>query len=200
MENIIIEAEEVWEYYKDNEKDLNSSMHLIASNDEYGIEIYITKETECACVEVLADDINIYKHKIHSCLECNYIIGEVYDEYLTSKAVSTVLNDLYDNTDFYGDSSSVSSDGESQQQQIYQREEELDDAIYNLLAVFLEYADTAEDEETDILTDMVEGLKENICAYLYDNYDVNIYRPMVIEFDDGTEDFFEYPYEYLAEY
>lgn len=178
MRDIILEPSEVWDYIEQNVGKLRSSYHLIASNDEYGAEIYITVNSygEAQIVAELDGD-RMETTAVFNAEECEKVCRSVYDDYLTPSAVSTAEQGEYDE-----------GDRGNEEDLIEIRESELDDAVYNCLMEILE----SYDDDMDAL---VETTKEYLCEFLARTCKLPVYRPMHLVDEDGEEFFSEYPYE-----
>lgn len=76
---------------------------------------------------------------------------------------------------------------------ISERESELDCAVWELLETVLQgvYCDDCCED----FDDMLDDLKEHFLEYMARKHDLPVYRPMILEYDDGTEELSEYPYE-----
>lgn len=188
MEDITVEAKNVWDYFQENKDELLSIMHLIAENAEFGIEIYITEKNGVPEFVVKADDDIIYEEGAVSKKDCADTAKRIYDEYLSDDVVNKIIQ-------YYDDQDDEIFDGKkfSKEDDIECREDELTMAVYTMLESIL-------DEDLSYLDEIYEiseDLKDFIFEYLYRKWGLNIYRPMIIQFDDGTEEYKEYPYPFL---
>lgn len=177
-ERIIVEANDVWDYFLWQKHELQGSMKEIAKNDEYGVEIYLTSDKDLPLIVVTADDEEVYEEHIISRHDCATTVKDIYDEYLTSNAIKALTGDDNEYT------------AAEEMEMIDDRESELTDAVYVLL---LEFAanifEVAEDAD-----ELCEGIKDLICEYLYRKHGISVYRPMYLEDEDGTDEFVEFPY------
>ena len=187
-EKIIIEASDVWEYAQRHRSELNEEAHVIAENEDFGIEICISIDSYYPVITVTADDIDIYEESIFSQFKCSSIVSDVYETNLTTSYVASVAeksdgkaNDTEEHID----------EGEL----IIERELELDEAIENFLSVV----------DPDIVVNMKAGefekikedIKDHFLEYLARKHNLQIYRPMYLEYDDGDE-FELYPYDNMV--
>lgn len=175
MRDIILEPSEVWGYFQRNAGKLQSSYHLIASNDEYGAEIYVSADSygEAQIIAELDGD-RMETTVVSNAEECEKVCHSVYDDYLTPSAVSTATQ---------------AEDKEIDREFLIEaREQELDDATYNFLMDVLE-------EYQDNMDELVETAKEHFLEFMAREMKLPIYRPMHLEDEDGEEFFSEYPYE-----
>lgn len=183
--NILIEASEVWDYFNKNKSDLLNSMHMIAECEEYGIEIYVTEKKGFPEFIVNADDVEVYCENAVNSKDCETTANHIYEDYLTEKAISKLLESETDIEKI--------SEEELREMEIEQREDEIDMAIWDALSIILDNGTYCLAETNEIC----EDVKEHLLEYLYRKWGLEIYRPMVIEFNDGSEEYKEYPYEYL---
>lgn len=178
MRDIILEPSEVWGYFQRNAGKLQSSYHLIASNDEYGAEIYISADSygEAQIIAELDGD-RMETTVVSNAEECEKVCRSVYDDYLTPSAVSTATQ-AEDEIDRANEEEFL----------IEAREQELDDAVYNFLMDVL-------DEYQDDMDELVETAKEHFLEFMAREMKLPVYRPMHLVDEDGEEFFSEYPYE-----
>lgn len=178
MRDIILEPSEVWGYFQRNAGKLQSSYHLIASNDEYGAEIYISADSygEAQIIAELDGD-RMETTVVSNAEECEKVCRSVYDDYLTPSAVSTATQ-AEDEIDRANEEEFL----------IEAREQELDDAVYNFLMDVL-------DEYQDDMDELVETAKEHFLEFMARKMKLPVYRPMHLVDEDGEEFFSEYPYE-----
>lgn len=181
--NIIVEASDVWGYFMSHKETLESQMKLIAENEAYGIEIYLSAIDDLATITVLADDEEVYEEQAGNVADCRTVVNEVYDTYLSSNALNAL-------TDGWLSKNDEELDAAEEMDDIEERELELDEAVYGLMDAFVPNLFDVEDDPDDVY----EGLKDCICEYLYKRHGISVYRPMYLEDDDGSDFFTEYPY------
>lgn len=175
---ITIPSSDVWGYCQSNKSALSSSMHEIASNFDYGISVYVTTtEDGNFGIVVTSEDDEIYSESLLNPSGCKEIVNYVYDTYLTGKVV-----DLLTNEEEYTEAEI--------QDQIDERELELDDAVYSLLDVVF-------DNGYINFDDIIEDVKEHILEYIARKHNIPIRRPMYLQDEDGTDFYEEYPYEHM---
>lgn len=180
---IIIEAEQVWDYFNTNFIKLKNAMHKIAEYEEYGIEIYITEASSLPRFVVEADSITLYEESVVNEVDCEITAKEIYDEYLTEKAIEKMLDD----------GSGISDEEEFQNMEIEERENELFAAVFDCIDTFCDGV-LAHYSEMD---EICEDLKDLICEYLYIKWGLEPRRPMILEYEDGSESYEEYPYSFM---
>lgn len=178
MRDIALEPAKVWDYYQRNAGKLQSSMHEIASNDDFGVKIYITASSYGdAQVIVEMDDDREEITTVSSAEECERVCKSVYADYLTSAVVSSAVQ--------------AEDDDRANEEEflIEAREQELDGATYDFLMVAL---DGEYQEDMDAI---IETAKERFLEFIAREMKLPVFRPMHLEDEDGEEFFSEYPYE-----
>ena len=179
-ERIIIEAQDVWGYFEDNKEKLATSMEMIASNIDYGTEIYLSEEEDYPMLIAMVDDDVDCEELILNERDCYETVTRFYENYISSGAFNALV----------GEETSVLSTSE-EMDLIEERELKIDDAVYSLMNVLVPNLFDINDDPDEIY----EDLKDHICEYLYKQYGFSVYRPMYLECEDGTDEFCEFPYE-----
>lgn len=175
-ENIIIEADDVWDYFRRHKAELRNEVHIIAENDEYGVSVSLTEEREYPLVTVYVDDYLYDEESALSKDDCTKVVEDLYDRYLTSNILTL----------------DEEESAFTQEDAISEREIELDDAFISLLDSILEGGIDSVVEDAD---EVYEDIKDHVLEYIARKHKLPIYRPMMLEDEDGEEFFTEYPYE-----
>lgn len=179
----VLEPNEVWDFWLKQPHDVIGVMHQIASNDQYGVSIYITADnSKDLRIVVECDDIQVYEEELINNVDCEKTCEKVYSDYLT-ESVSEVLMEAFGEEAI-----------DEEQDSIDEREEELDSAIYNFFTDVLgEEAYMKVDDPDAVL----EDLKEHFLEYMARKHGLtSIYRPMRLEDVETNEEYYtEYPYE-----
>lgn len=178
MARIIIEDSDVWDYFNEHKEELCSSTKMIADNQEYGIEIFLTEYNDFPMIMVTADDKSIDEEVTVSVNDCTHTVKEIYDKYLSNEVISILIGENEEYTDA------------EKLEIIDEREAEIDDAIYVCLAELVPNLF----DITDNPDEFYEDMKDHICEYLYLKHGISVYRPMYLESEDGTDEFVEFPY------
>lgn len=187
MQRVIVTPSKLWDYLKEQDKKgkLDTTMFKIATNDEFGIDIYASKDNDSYYIVVEADGNEVDKEYVFDDNDAEATCKRFYAVYLTEKAVDILAG----MTAIYED------DGYGAQDEIYSRELRLSDCVSTFISdvldgnAFLEY---------DTFDEIVEDCKEHFLEYLARKHGLDIYRPMILEDEDGKEFFEEYPYEYMV--
>lgn len=184
-QKIILQPDEVWDYFVEHEEEYDKYMFEIASCSEYGTAVYLSRSSKgVGCITVEADDQEVYNEEVIDAEDTKKTVQKVYDDYLTDKVIEIL-------SDFEPQEGDTLQD---QEDEIAMREEELDNLIWDfVMGVFggETYADF------DCTGEVLDDLKDHFLEYMYRKHGFDIYRPMVLEDEDGTEFFEEYPYEHM---
>jgi len=184
-QKIILQPDEVWDYFVEHEEECDECMFEIASCSEYGTAVYLSRSSKgIGCITVEADDQEVYNEEVIDAEDTKKTVQKVYDDYLTDKVIE-ILSDFEPQED---------DTLQDQEDEIAMREEELDNLIWDfVMGVFggETYADF------DCAGEVLDDLKDHFLEYMYRKHGFDIYRPMVLEDEDGTEFFEEYPYEHM---
>lgn len=173
MAEMYFEPNEVWDFY---EKDSNDTDFVIATDDKFGIEIFVSTNLRgmkpSICVECYGDQID--EEFFDNSDECERIATEFYSNYIDGNIhhIIEVCNSK-DKPEEIG----VPPEEMSVDEMIDERELELEIAVDEFLAT------VAPDlkDYTDDIDEVYEEVIEIVCRYLYKNYDVSVYRPMYLE-------------------
>ena len=181
MTNILLEPYEVWDYYLKHHDELITKPYVIATNDEYGVEITLTAEDNYPLFIVTADDYQQAEESALSENDCESVVKELYEQYLTEQFLT-----LYDESpDLIVE----------QEDAISERELELDDMIMAMLSIVLDqepYLCIAPEEADE----MLEDIKDHFLEYLARKHGLPVFRPMILEDTENGDEFYtEYPYK-----
>lgn len=174
MENIIIPAEDVWDFASENYQKLLGSAVLIAENDNFGISVYITLEPNDDLYVIVAEDAEELAHEcLYNRYTCEDIIQEIYEGFVYQ---DTACNEAEEFGPTHRD---IVSD-------IEEREWEIHDAARKFLKVVC---------DQEFYDYEVEEIVDCILELLVEEYDAEIYRPMILTDENGEEYITDYPYE-----
>lgn len=182
-QKIIIEPKKLWDYYLQRKSSLESTMFEIANNEQYGIAVYLSEnEQHQPCITVEADDSEVYSERIVSETDAEKTCSKIYDEYLSDKVVDILTEMANDEEESLLE----------QQDAIEEREMELDIAVSEFISAVLGGDAYLDGEDFD---DVIEDCKDHFLEYLARKHGLDIFRPMVLEDEDGEDFYEEYPYE-----
>lgn len=175
---IIVEASDVWEYFNEHKKELFTQSKMIADNQEYGVEIFLTEDDDLPLITVTMDSDECDSEAVVSARDCFDTVKKFYDGYLTNNVMDIVM----------GKDDELTASEELEV--IDEREMEIDDAIYALLDTLVPNMFDIEDDPDGLY----EDLKDLICEWLYTERGISVYRPMYLEDESGNDEFFKFPY------
>lgn len=182
MQKITVNASDVWNYFQKHKEELEGTEHIIAENEEYGVEISLSAEHGLPCFIVTADGYQYAEERAVSASDCKETVEMLYEDYLTESFVDGEL---------------CEESRIDQEDEIAERELELDDAFTMLL-------DTLIEDDLGLLfgaeaDEILEDIKDHTLEYLYRKHGISVRRPMVLEDEGNGEDFFEeYPYDSMV--
>ena len=183
MMNVIVKPSQLWAYYKDNQADLMKSMHMVAGNQEFGVEIYLSDDEGYPNISLHVDEMQLLENICISKNDLEYTAEEMYDTYLTNKAVDALA-------EIAEDLKEEEVDNSDEQFDIDVREYDLDVAV----ADFVNIATDDLKAHKLLSEEAIDDIKDHFLQYLYLKHGLDIYRPMFLEFEDGTEEFKTRPY------
>lgn len=186
---VILTPSEVWSFFSENGFKFTSKVSEIAENKEFGVVVYLSAEGINPNIIVTQDDVTIHEEVAISPIDCERIVEEVFDQYLTYMVFNAI--DVCNTTPL--PSPAVAVDNTiNHDSEIETREAELDEALMSFLSVVVE-----DERELDYLDpEIVDDIKDHFLEYLAKEYGLPIYRPMYLEDDDG-EWYEEYPYDHM---
>lgn len=192
MQNIDVEASDIWDYCLDHQEELAKNQHLMAENPDYGMEVWVTMVNGSPELVVECDGSEIYREDILNEKDAKKTADRIYEDYLSIKAIETLTDD--GNTTVYEDTTVYIEDEEDDDQSLIdEREDEIDLAIRDFICVVSDAGDYNIEDE------VIDDLKEHFLEYMYRKWGIGIYRPMYLEDADTGEDYFtEYPYDDLV--
>ena len=201
---VYIATGKIWDHYWKNITTLFDNEHLVAENKDTGVSLYLTRENAMPNLIIYDKDNQprIYR-EIHSREECNAIAVSLITMYLVGvikgeepKVINLPAPKIEEQNEPEPD-----EDDEEQNilDTIYEREDELLKAVGDMLATVL-----LEDDYTAVVEGYTEKfigtVVDDLLQYLFDEHNISVYRPTLIEDEDGGPDILaEYPYGWGAE-
>lgn len=173
MSKIIYPPKDVWKLIDDKAP----TRITIAKDDEHEIEIVVDLHSIC----VLHNGEVVRMASPDDAHECERSVLHLYQCYLRDhKDEEDSEEDCDDTPEFCED-------------EISEREEWLDQAVMDFLEAVI--GDDFQMYEPDALGDLVEDCKDHFLEYLARKHSVPVFRPMLLEDEDGNDYYSEYPYE-----
>ena len=179
------EPTDVWGLFQREKQALRTTMKQIAGNDDLDVVVYLTEEDRgdmmLPNIVVYLNGSELYEECAVNENDCAQTVKKVYYEYLTEERL---INKV------------IESDENDRQKEMDSREDDLDTAVFDFLAEVMEeplgniIGNSAADE-------IYDDFKEHALEYLARKWGLTIYRPMILEDEDGEEFFEEYPYDVL---
>lgn len=187
--SIVIEAKDVWAYFNSHKKDLVEMMHQIARNEDCEVDIYLTEKNGTPNIIAFHADYELYQERCLNSDDCRKTVERIYNEYLDDTIINKIMQFYIDDEEDEEELSKLEIED-----MISERETELDAAVVDFLTIVLEgYID----EEASDFDDICDDLKEHFLEYIARKHDLPIRRPMYLEYEDGSEELEEFPYEHM---
>lgn len=203
LEYITIEASDVWDYAMENAEELANISHIIAGNEDYGVEILISKDTiddTAVYISVEVDDEEVYGTYLTDRAKSSKICKEIYDDYLTSKIIEklgysevTVIS-----SDDDEDDGVEPEENSEEKEDIECREADIDLAVQEFVEQIAECGRLKNMFTDDMAEEVLQDLKEHFLEYMARKWGIDIYRPMYLFTENGEKYFTEFPYEELV--
>lgn len=180
MCDIKVMASELWDFCIEFAKDeeMRDEVHEIAENYELGIKVYVAIDKFDAkyfsMVVMKDEDEEVFYEPFADEVEAFETAAFVYENFVDTSVPSILGNSHWDSY-------------LNEEDLAYERECELDDAVWGFLEIA--YTQNVFDD------DEIQEIKNHFLAYLAKEYDENIYRPGFLTDDEGNEFFEEFPYK-----
>lgn len=195
MKTVIVQPWDVWDVFFKNLPALRTHLKRIAENLEYGVVIYVTEEDNLPEIQVYVDDDLLYSEGCVSEDDCTKTAGKIYEDYLTSNVIDKIIESTQQDEEPQEETTDDDYEGyahEELEQEIEEREEEIDIALSDLMETVCDadistFCDNAEE--------IMEDCKEHFLEYLYLKWGFEIRRPMFLEDEHGVEFYEEFPYD-----
>lgn len=189
-----VPADAVWEFFQTNRKRLNDEMVLIAENTDTEYAVYLTAENDLPVLAAAKGDGKTeYKETCVSSEDCTMVVRKFFTRYLLPVVITS---DKYipDNTS-NGNKVDEAETWMDVEDVIYERDDELRLALADFLGIVLKIRDEDEVDVTGLYdVDIIDEILDEFLKMLADEYDFEIYRPMMVTSNDGYEVFTEFPY------
>lgn len=192
MQMIDYEPSEVWKVFCRNKEYLLRNMWRIAENPEAGTIAYISSTDNGSKIlpEVIVymDDEEIYSETAVDEQDLQQTVQRVYREYLdTAKLIDHVIG-------YQADDDEEEEIKDIQYELIDARESDLESSASLFLNELTDgefaFCDPPENAD-EIVADFIDHVSE----YLYRKWGISVYRPMVLEDENGKEFYADHPYE-----
>lgn len=187
-QGVVYNPNEVWDYFLDYCEDMveKEEEHMIAESLDRSNRIYITSSDDCttAIIRVYDIDEDLVDEELVGEQECESVISKLYREF-----------------GMYKDKDTEKSLFEEHMDEIVDSEENLTEAVTYFLHEAVSSTIPASrlstiKKDLGITDDEIETMKNHFLEYIYIKFGIDLYRPMIVQFDD-KEEFFEHPYSHL---
>lgn len=183
---IHVKPEDVWKFYNRNAEQLADQMVSIAENEDTGINVYLTEDSDSPQLVVTDNnDKVIHEEYLVSHPDAERSTKKIYEKYVVPIDTTPASDDEDDDEEI------TRSDMEDA---IYEREDEILMAFEDFLEVLME-------ESRDVLYDgyhdkQFDDLLNKVVRLIATESPVRVRRPMfLIDEVTGLEVYAEYPYE-----
>ena len=192
---IFIPPNELWKFYTQNKGRCQKEMILIAENTETCYAVYMTDDSGTLTLSVChGDNAPEYEERVMGNADCEASAKRLFTRYLIplieingkSALIGDITGDV-DDDDFNPSMQDV-------EDEMYEREDELDLAIKDFLAVVLQEPD-GEAVINEFGETFIQEVLHHFLEYLTNDHGIQIYRPMFFEDDSGYEIYSQFPYE-----
>lgn len=175
----------IWQYFTANAVRLETTLLCVAENNDDGEwSVWITNDDGCPTFQVFFESSSIREYTAYS-------EDDIQDAYaLALEDIGYIALD--DDGGLPTASYSNEVDDEQSDYDIMIRESELDEVCEHLIMDVLE--DEYDKTDNDTISEAVKTVKEVVCDILGKQYGFNIYRPMYLVSEDGSQFFSERPY------
>lgn len=204
---IYVEPQEMWKHFQSHLCYVGSgASELIAEYPDFGVEIYLySRELGDKCVpefDIMMDGDIVHTDTTYTEVTTNQTAKKIYDEFLN---YNRLIDLIYNTVDQEGKNAEqaagtvVGDDDSDEDTEIITPGIEMEQRESELLLAFAQFMRVATEDAEGKFPDaeVFNETYEHILAYLYKEQHVDLYRPMVIEYEDGSEEYKEYPYDSL---
>lgn len=174
---IVVSPCSIWDYFQSHKETLTEKLYLVASDNDCGTVVYLTNTYGFPEIQVFSGDVRVDRESIISEDECEETVAQIYSRFLCDEEDEEF--NPYDDFD--------------EEDAMFVRESELQDAMVDFLASILSEEEIGDIEED--FGEICEDVLEHILEYMARKHNVRIYRPMYLEYEDGTEEISPYPYQ-----
>lgn len=185
---IKVQPKDIWQYFVSNAIRLESSLLCVAENDDEGEVwgVWLTSDDGAPVFQVFYGDESIREYTAFG----EDDIQEAYGYALGDIGYMTLDDDRGLPTASY----SNEADDEDADYDIMVRESELDEICKRLIIEILDAEHDAASLDDDTIAEATKTIKEVVCDILGKQYGLDVYRPMHLVAEDGTQFFTEHPY------
>ena len=187
----LVGINQLWDYFYQNMPDFEDSLVVIAMNEDNGCEICLTAEHGYPSVQVFVDGDLVDQDTFTFREEVEDGMRFLYMEYLLSSQPVSLKE------------AEPPTDDELSELELQELYDEIDAQEDNLHSTFMDFIDTACSKDLDFVYDgftaeeIADAMETVLVALAMLGFPV--YRPKLIENDDGSVDYIAYPYDEVCE-
>lgn len=167
MKTIYMKPEEIKKFWESH-PDGAYMQHKIAEYDERDVEVYISIEDDVLKFTTIKGGDVCGEYTAYTPDDIDFIFEEIEINDLSPLRPEEVYINV--------------------EQKIEEREAEIADIVSDFVYNITNGDAGMSDEDT-------EKFKDMICEILYREFDISVYRPMILEDEDGNKSLSNYPYE-----
>lgn len=172
--HVYMQPEEIYQYWMTHLGSLEYAPYKVAEHTRREVEVYISVpagKTDELTFTIIKGGVVCAEYTAYTKEDVEFIFEEIEVE------------DLSD----ISDPGLVSMDEDL----VEERENELDDCLLDLIDVF------CQEDNPNLNQDQLDELKDIICSIFKKKYGASVYRPMLLEDENGREYMSNFPYEEL---
>lgn len=170
--------DEIYQYWQTHLGSLEYAPYKVAEHTRREVEVYISVpagKTDELTFTIIKGGIACAEYVAYTKEDVEFIFEEIEVE---------ELSDI-------SDPSVALKTGEYDEDIVTEREAELDDALLDMIDVF------CEEDNPRLNNEQLDEFKDIICAIFKKKYGASVYRPMLLEDENGREYMSNFPYEDL---
>lgn len=193
---VYVPTNELWGFYIQNKERCQDEMVLIAENTETGYAVYMTDDDGTLMFSVCkGDNEPEYEEYVMDDADCEASAKKLFIRYLVPFTVIDGKAVLSGSTTEDSLDEELSLSRQDMEDEMYEREDELDFAIKDFLAAVLQEPN-GDAVATEYGEDFIQEVLHYILEYLTNDHCIKIFRPMFFRDDDsGSEIYSQFPYE-----
>ena len=143
----------------------------------------------------------VYIDTTYTEVTTNQTAKQIYDEFLDqNELINLIMDSVAEENKKEADEAAIKDKTDDDDTEVLTDAIEMEQRESELMNAFAQFISVAVQDCDDNYPDneMFNEVYEHTLAYLYQEFGIDIYRPMVIEYADGSEEYKEYPYDSLA--
>lgn len=191
---VYVPANELWGFYTQNKKRCQEEMVLIAENTATSYAVYMTDDDGTLMLSVCKGEKEPeHEEYVMNDADCEASAKRLFMRYLVPFTVIDGKAVVSNGPVLDEDGFSLSR--QDMEDEMYEREDALDLAIKDFLAVVFQ-EDDGETVAAEHGEDFIQEVLHHILEYLTNEHCIQIYRPMFFRDDDtGSEIYSQFPYD-----